>query len=146
MPLSCKYAIYVKEGLDQYLKCSKSSTYCKYQRFCHTRKKAVNTEEYEKCKFLQAEEETRMANKKKKPTNIKKENVIEEPVTVINEGEENLQGENVFEEEKISATEPKKEEAIVILATANYYIAQKNGYNCKIVEKNNYKKGDIVEI
>lgn len=49
--------------------------------------------------------------------------------------------------EEIVKEEPKKkEQAIVILATANFYIARKDGNNYKIVEKNNYKQGDIVEL
>ena len=37
----CKYSNCIKEGLSEYLKCSKLSDYCKYQRYCNTKKKEV---------------------------------------------------------------------------------------------------------
>jgi hypothetical protein len=136
----CRYAQYVKEGLDQYLTCSKSHTYCKYQRLCKTKKKVVHTDGYKKCPFLIAEEESNMANKrnysKKNEELQKNEDILVEKDAV----EKNSAEEIVKEEPK------KKEQAIVILATANFYIARKDGNNYKIVEKNNYKQGDIVEL
>lgn len=134
----CRYAQYVKEGLDQYLTCSKSHTYCKYQRLCKTKKKVVHTDGYTKCSILMAEEENDMANKKNYPK--KKEEPIKEEVLLENAIEETNSAEIVKEEPA------KKEQAIVILATANFYIARKDGNNYKIVEKNNYKQGDIVEL
>ena len=136
----CLYAQYVKEGLDQYLTCSKSHTYCKYQRLCKTKKKVVHTDGYKKCKLLIEEEESNMANKrnysKKNEELQKNEDILVEKDAV----EKNSAEEIVKEEPK------KKEQAIVILATANFYISRKDGNNYKIVEKNNYKQGDIVEL
>lgn len=134
----CRYAQYVKEGLDQYLICSKSHTYCKYQRLCKTKKYVVHTDGYMKCSILMAEEENNMANKKNYPK--KKEEPIKEEVLLEDAVEETNSAE-IVKEEPI-----KKEQAIVILATANFYIARKDGNNYKIVEKNNYKEGDIVEL
>jgi len=127
----CKYSQYVKSGLDQYLLCSKSGTYCKYQRLCKTKKSVVHTDGYKECSILLAEEGNNMA-KKKQSTEKKK--------VVLEEIENNNSAETV-EEKPI-----QKEKTVVILATANFYIVNKNGSNYKIVEKNNYKKGDIVEI
>lgn len=134
----CRYSQYVKEGLDQYLTCSKSHTYCKYQRLCKTKKKVVHTDGYQKCSFLMAEEENNMANKKKY---IKKEEIIEEKPIIEENAIEETNSAEIVKEEPV-----KKEKAIVILATANFYIARKDGNNYKIVEKNNYKEGDIVEL
>ena len=60
----CKYSNCIKEGLSEYLKCSKLSDYCKYQRYCTTKKRVVHTDDVEKCSILRAEEESKMANKK----------------------------------------------------------------------------------
>lgn len=135
----CRYAQYVKEGLDQYLTCSKSHTYCKYQRLCKTKKHVVHTDGYTKCSILMAEEENNMANKKNYPK--KKEEPIEEKEVLLEDAIEETNSAEIVKEEPV-----KKEQAIVVLATANFYIAQKDGNNYKIVEKNNYKEGDIVEL
>lgn len=135
----CRYAQYVKEGLDQYLTCSKSHTYCKYQRLCKTKKQVVHTDGYTKCSILMAEEENNMANKKNYPK--KKEEPIEEKEVLLEDAIEETDSAEIVKEEPA-----KKEQAIVILATANFYIARKDGNNYKIVEKNNYKEGDIVEL
>lgn len=119
----CKYSSCIKEGLSEYLKCSKLSNYCKYQRYCTTKKRVVHTDDVEKCSILRAEEESKMANKKQN----KKEKKVDDSALKI-------------EVEKVT------EKGIVVLATPNYYIASINGSNVKITSKNNYKKGDIVKI
>ena len=132
----CKYSQYVKQGLDQYLLCSKSETYCKHQRLCKTKKKVVHTDGYKECSILLAEEEENMASKTKK-TVSQEEIIFEEPTVEI---EEENSAEPVKEQPK------QKEKAIVILANANSYIVRKDGNNYKIVEENNYKIGDVVEL
>jgi hypothetical protein len=119
----CKYSSCIKEGLSEYLKCSKLSNYCKYQRYCTTKKRVVHTDDVEKCSILRAEEESKMANKKQN----RKEKKVDDSALKI-------------EVEKVT------EKGIVVLATPNYYIASINGSNVKITSKNNYKKGDIVKI
>lgn len=119
----CKYSNCIKEGLSEYLKCSKLSDYCKYQRYCTTKKRVVHTDDVEKCSILRAEEESKMANKKQN----RKEKKVDDSALKI-------------EVEKVT------EKGIVVLATPNYYIASINGSNVKITSKNNYKKGDIVKI
>lgn len=119
----CKYSNCIKEGLSEYLKCSKLSDYCKYQRYCTTKKKVVHTDDVEKCSILRAEEESKMANKKQN----RKEKKVDDSALKI-------------EVEKVT------EKGIVVLATPNYYIVSINGSNVKITSKNNYKKGDIVKI
>lgn len=119
----CKYSSCIKEGLSEYLKCSKLSNYCKYQRYCTTKKRVVHTDDVEKCSILRAEEESKMANKKQN----RKEKKVDNSASKI-------------EAEKVT------EKGIVVLATPNYYIASINGSNVKITSKNNYKKGDIVKI
>lgn len=137
----CRYSQYVKEGLDQYLICSKSRTYCKYQRLCKTKKKVVHTDGYQKCLFLIAEEDNNMANKKN--YSKKKEEIQKNREVLV---EENVIEETNSAKEIVKEEPKKKEQAIVILATANFYVANKDGNNYKIVEKNNYKQGDIVEL
>lgn len=122
-PEYCKYSSCIKEGLSEYLKCSKLSNYCKYQRYCTTKKRVVHTDDVEKCSILRAEEESKMANKKQN----RKEKKVDDSALKI-------------EVEKVT------EKGIVVLATPNYYIASINGSNVKITSKNNYKKGDIVKI
>lgn len=119
----CKYSNCIKEGLSEYLKCSKLSDYCKYQRYCTTKKRVVHTDDVEKCSILRAEEESKMANKKQN----RKEKKVDDSALKI-------------EAEKVT------EKGIVVLATPNYYIVSINGSNVKITSKNNYKKGDIVKI
>ena len=119
----CKYSNCIKEGLSEYLKCSKLSNYCKYQRYCTTKKRVVHTDDIEKCSILRAEEESKMANKKQN----RKEKKVDDSALKI-------------EVEKVT------EKGIVVLATPNYYIVSINGSNVKITSKNNYKKGDIVKI
>ena len=119
----CKYSNCIKEGLSEYLKCSKLSDYCKYQRYCTTKKREVHTNDVEKCSILRAEEESKMANKKQN----RKEKKVDDSALKI-------------EVEKVT------EKGIVVLATPNYYIVSINGSNVKITSKNNYKKGDIVKI
>lgn len=119
----CKYSSCIKEGLSEYLKCSKLSDYCKYQRYCTTKKKVVHTDDIEKCSILRAEEESKMANKKQN----RKEKKVDDSASKI-------------EVEKVT------EKGTVVLATPNYYIVAINGSNVKIISKNNYKKGDIVKI
>ena len=119
----CKYSNCIKEGLSEYLKCSKLSDYCKYQRYCTTKKRVVHTDDVEKCSILRAEEESKMANKKQN----RKEKKVDYSALKI-------------EVEKVT------EKGIVVLATPNYYIVSINGSNVKITSKNNYKKGDIVKI
>lgn len=119
----CKYSNCIKEGLSEYLKCSKLSDYCKYQRYCTTKKRVVHTDDVEKCSILRAEEESKMANKKQN----RKEKKVDDSALKI-------------EVEKVT------EKGIVVLATPNYYIVSINGSNVKISSKNNYKKGDIVKI
>ena len=119
----CKYSNYIKESLSEYLKCSKLSDYCKYQRYCTTKKRVVHTDDVEKCSILRAEEESKMANKKQN----RKEKKVDDSALKI-------------EVEKVT------EKGIVVLATPNYYIVSINGSNVKITSKNNYKKGDIVKI
>ena len=119
----CKYSNCIKEGLSEYLKCSKLSDYCKYQRYCTTKKRVVHTDDVEKCSILRAEEESKMANKKQN----RKEKKVDDSALKI-------------EVEKVT------EKGIVVLATPNYYIVSINGSNVKITSKNNYKKGDIVKI
>ena len=119
----CKYSNCIKEGLSEYLKCSKLSDYCKYQRYCTTKKRVVHTNDVEKCSILRAEEESKMANKKQN----RKEKKVDDSALKI-------------EVEKVT------EKGIVVLATPNYYIVSINGSNVKITSKNNYKKGDIVKI
>lgn len=130
----CQYSKYVKEGLDQYLTCSKSHTYCKYQRLCKTRKMVVHTDGYKECPILIAEEEKNMA--RKSSSSKKKEQVVKPEII----------SEDAIKDENSAKAVSKKEQAIVILADANFYIVRKGNSNCKIVEKNNYKKGDIVEL
>lgn len=130
----CRYSKYVKEGLDQYLICSKSRTYCKYQRLCKTKKKVVHTDGYKECPIILAEEVNDMANKSKSTKKVEEIVEIEQPV---------VEQENSAE---IVQEKPKKEKAIVILATANFYIARKDGSNYKVVKSNNYKPGDVVEL
>lgn len=120
----CKYSSCIKEGLSEYLRCSKMSDYCKYQRFCTTKKKVVHTDDANKCSILRAEEESKMANKKVQP---KKEKKVDDSALKI-------------EVEKVT------KKGTVVLATPNYYVATINGSNVKITKKNNYKKGDIVKI
>ena len=48
----CKYSNCIKEGLSEYLKCSKLSDYCKYQRYCTTKKRVVHTDDVKKYKDL----------------------------------------------------------------------------------------------
>ena len=119
----CKYSNCIKEGLSEYLKCSKLSDYCKYQRYCTTKKRVVHTDDVKKCSILRAEEESKMANKKQN----RKEKKVDDSALKI-------------EVEKVT------EKGIVVLATPNYYIVSINGSNVKITSKNNYKKGDIVKI
>lgn len=119
----CKYSNCIKEGLSEYLKCSKLSDYCKYQRYCTTKKRVVHTDDVEKCSILRAEEESKMANRKQN----RKEKKVDDSALKI-------------EVEKVT------EKGIVVLATPNYYIVSINGSNVKITSKNNYKKGDIVKI
>lgn len=119
----CKYSSCIKEGLSEYLKCSKLSNYCKYQRYCTTKKRVVHTDDVEKCSILRAEEESKMANKKQN----RKEKKVDNSASKI-------------EAEKVT------EKGRVVLATPNYYIATINGSNVKVTKKNNYKKGDIIEI
>lgn len=119
----CKYSSCIKEGLSEYLKCSKLSNYCKYQRYCTTKKRVVHTDDVEKCSILRAEEESKMANKKQN----RKEKKVDNSASKI-------------EVEKVT------EKGRVVLATPNYYIATINGSNVKVTKKNNYKKGDIIEI
>lgn len=119
----CKYSNCIKEGLSEYLKCSKLSGYCKYQRYCTTKKRVVHTDDVEKCSILRAEEESKMANKKQN----RKEKKVDDSALKI-------------EVEKVT------EKGTVVLATPNYYIVSINGSNVKITSKNNYKKGDIVKI
>lgn len=119
----CKYSSCIKEGLSEYLKCSKLSNYCKYQRYCTTKKRVVHTDDVEKCSILRAEEESKMANKKQN----RKEKKVDNSALKI-------------EAEKVT------EKGRVVLATPNYYIATINGSNVKVTKKNNYKKGDIIEI
>ena len=119
----CKYSNCIKEGLSEYLKCSKLSDYCKYQRYCTTKKRVVHTDDVEKCSILRAEEESKMANKKQN----RKEKKVDDSALKI-------------EVEKVT------EKGIVVLATPNYYIVSISGSNVKITSKNNYKKGDIVKI
>ena len=119
----CKYSNCIKEGLSEYLKCSKLSDYCKYQRYCTTKKRVVHTDDVEKCSILRAEEESKMANKKQN----RKEKKVDNSASKI-------------EAEKVT------EKGRVVLATPNYYIATINDSKIKIKKKNNYKKGDIIEI
>lgn len=119
----CKYSSCIKEGLSEYLKCSKLSNYCKYQRYCTAKKRVVHTDDVEKCSILRAEEESKMANKKQN----RKEKKVDNSASKI-------------EAEKVT------EKGRVVLATPNYYIATINGSNVKVTKKNNYKKGDIIEI
>ena len=119
----CKYSNCIKEGLSEYLKCSKLSDYCKYQRYCTTKKRVVHTDDVKKNSILRAEEETKMANKKQN----RKEKKVDDSALKI-------------EVEKVT------EKGIVVLAKPNYYIVSINGSNVKIISKNNYKKGDIVKI
>ena len=119
----CKYSNYIKEGPNEHLKCSKLSDYCKYQRYCTTKKRVVHTDDVEKCSILRAEEESKMANKKQN----RKEKKVDNSASKI-------------EAEKVT------EKGRVVLATPNYYIATINGSNVKVTKKNNYKKGDIIEI
>lgn len=119
----CKYSSCIKEGLSEYLKCSKLSNYCKCQRYCTTKKRVVHTDDVEKCSILRAEEESKMANKKQN----RKEKKVDNSASKI-------------EAEKVT------EKGRVVLATPNYYIATINGSNVKVTKKNNYKKGDIIEI
>lgn len=119
----CKYSSCIKEGLSEYLRCSKMSDYCKYQRFCTTKKKVVHTDDANKCSILRAEGESKMANKKQN----RKEKKVDDSALKI-------------EVEKVT------EKGRVVLATPNYYIATINGSNVKVTKKNNYKKGDIIEI
>lgn len=119
----CKYSSCIKEGLSEYLKCSKLFDYCKYQRYCTTKKRVVHTDDVEKCSILRAEEESKMVNKKQN----RKEKKVDNSASKI-------------EVEKVT------EKGRVVLATSNYYIATVNGSNVKVTKKNNYKKGDIIEI
>lgn len=120
----CKYSKYVKEGLDEYLICSKSSKYCGYQRFCTTKKRVVHTDDAANCSIIRAEEGIKMASKKNQPRKIQKD-------------------ENSAL--KIEVENPKKK-GIVLTATPNYYIVAIDNSNVKFVQKNNYKKGDIIEL
>ena len=113
----CLYGIRVDKGLDHYLKCSKSNSYCKYQKYCSKRKTAVNTDDYLLCSLLE-KEETKMAKTKKVVT----------PKT----------------EKKVQ--EGNNTRYTVLIATPNYYILDINGSPTKIFGANNYKKGDSVEI
>ncbi len=120
----CKYSSCMKEGLSEYLKCSELSNYCKYQRYCTTKKRVVHTDDVNKCSILRAEEESKMASKKTQPKKVK----------VNNDSALNIEVEKAIEN------------GVVILATPNYYIAEVNGSNVKVNKKNNYKKGDIIEL
>lgn len=119
----CKYSSCIKEGLSEYLKCSKLSNYCKYQRYCTIKKRVVHTDDVEKCSILRAEEESKMANKKQN----RKEKKVDDSASKI-------------EAEKVA------KKGVIILATPNYYIVAFNGSNVKFTKKNNYKRGDIIEI
>lgn len=113
----CLYSIRVDKGLDHYLKCSKSGSYCKYQKYCSKRKTAINTDNYSLCSLLE-KEETKMA-KTKKVTTPKTEKKVQEE---------------------------KGTRYTVLIATPTYCILDINGSPTKIFETNNYKKGDSVEI
>lgn len=114
----CIYSIRIDKGLEHYLKCSKSGSYCKYQKYCSKRRTAINTDNYSSCSLLEKEEE-RMAKTKKVATQkVEKE----------------------VQEEKHRAY------YTVLIATPTYYILDINGSPTKIFGANNYKRGDSVEI
>lgn len=121
----CIYSQRVDQGLDHYLNCIKTGTYCKYQKYCSKKKYAVNTEKYVDCSFLEKEGEHMT-----KTASIKKA----------------VKG-TVRNEETKSAKQEEKHSAYysVLVATPNYYILDINGCPTKIFCSNNYKRGDIVE-
>ena len=115
---NCIYSIRIDHGLEHYLKCSKTGTYCKYQKYCSKKKTAINIDNYSSCSLLEKEGE-RMAKTKKVATQkVEKE----------------------LQEEKHHAY------YTVLIATPNYYILDINGSPTKIFGANNYKRGDSVEI
>lgn len=52
----CKYAKYIDKGIEQYLICSLTNNYCVHQKFCHRRKKVLNTDDFEECKTMERKE------------------------------------------------------------------------------------------
>ena len=88
----------------------------------------VHTDGYKECPILIAEEEKNMA---KKSSGSKKKTQVVKPEII---------SEDAIKNENSAKAVEKKEQAIVILADANFYIVRKGNSNRKIVEKNNYKK------
>lgn len=124
----CIYSQRIDKGLDHYLLCSKSGSYCKYQKYCNQKKRAVNTNDYIDCPLIK-KEDTNMA----KTTSTKKSSTVK-PVKKTE-----VVVDTPVSEEKHSAYYD------VLVATPNYYILNINGCPTKIFGANNYKKGDTVE-
>lgn len=59
---------------------------------------------------------------------------------------ETIEKPEVIKKEKPAKKEQKKEKAVVVLATPNFYIVEKDGHKFKKVQANSYKKGDIVKL
>ena len=126
----CIYGKTINKGLEHYIICSKSGSYCKYQKYCNKRKEAINTNNYLECSFLK-EEEHNMA----KTNSVKKnkESLEEKEVSVTNKLKKNV----VSKEEHIAYY-------TVLIATPSSYVLDINGCPTKIYEQNDYKSGETI--
>lgn len=124
----CVYSQNVDKGLDHYLLCSKSGSYCKYQKYCNKKKRAINTDDYNNCSLVKEEEISMSKTTQKKKINSDK-SVKELEIASKN---------NKLEEKHRAYYE-------VLIATPTYYILNINGCPTKIFGNNNYRKGDTVE-
>ena len=132
MKQDCQYSILKQNGLEQSLICSLTNKHCAKQRYCPTKQRLVNTEDWQKCTQLK-KEGLQMANKKSYTKKVERAESKTETVDTV-----------VIQEEAHIVEESAKYE--VILATPYYYIINKNGSNITIKGLNNYKKGDIVSL
>lgn len=125
----CVYSQNIDKGLDHYILCSKSGSYCKYQKYCNQKRRAINTDNYVNCPLIKKEEINMAKTTQEKKTSVDK--VIKEP--------------KVAEDIKTSE-ERHRAYYEVLIATPTYYILNMNGCPTKIFGANNYKKGDSVEL
>src|SRR5574344_1612563 len=116
--MNCQKSEYRKEGIVTSLVCKETGSYCLYQRYCPQQHIIVNKSNYMDCEILKREENNIMAKNNTK----------------------------VQSSPKVEESNKKKSEAVVILITPQYIIANKNGNAIRIKSSFNYKKGDIIEI
>ena len=134
----CQYSQYKVKGLEQSMYCSLTHDYCIKQRYCPTKCRLVNTDDWANCTQLKKEE--LQMTKNNTTSKVEKEVKVTEP---ISKAEDTKTIESAIDK----AT--KVEESVkyeIILATSCYFIINKDGNNVTINKLNNYKKGDMISL